>query len=285
MSVSLNESMTAKLNTMKLTHHFNGLMALILCSAGYAQAQPPAPAPDGQTMRWGAALISLPKYPGADRQQLFAAPLIEARFGEHFFASTLQGLGADWRPADGLSLSAALVLDSHWRRRKDLPAAWASLDEVKFAPALRLAAQWQLERFSVELSSSSRLGTLSRGAAGSKNKKGGHSVQLDASYGLLATPGLALAAGVSVEAMDARLGQALFGVDASQAASSKLRVHSVRAGVASAGVFAQAQVPLDRDWNFSARMGLQSLRGDAGNSPLVQKRRQPTLAMSFSRAF
>jgi len=30
---------------------------------------------------------------------------------------------------------------------------------------------------------------------------------------------------------------------------------------------------------------LQSLRGDAGNSPLVQKRRQPTLAMSFSRAF
>jgi len=61
------------------------------------------------------------------------------------------------------------------------------------------------------------------------------------------------------EAIDARrLGQALFGVDASQPASSKLRVHSVRAGVASAGVFAQAQVPLDSDWTFSARMGLRS---------------------------
>jgi len=285
MSVSLNESMTAKLNTMKLTHHFTGLMALILCGAGNAQAQPSAPASNGQTMRWGAAVISLPKYPGADRQQLLAAPLIEARFGEHFFASTLQGLGADWRPAEGMSLSAALVLDSHWRRRKDLPAAWASLDEVKFAPALRLAAEWQLERFTVQLSSSSRLGTLSQGRGGAKDSKGGHSLQFEASYGLLATPTLALAAGFSGEAMDKRLGQALFGVSAAQAASSGLRVHSVKAGVVSLGVFAQALVPLDRDWSFSARMGLQSLRGDAGTSPLLQKRRQPMLAMTFSRAF
>jgi outer membrane protein len=265
--------------------------ALAASSAASAQAPQAGAAPSQASggpahgPRWGVAAISLPRYPGADRQQLLAAPLIEARFGEHFFASTLQGVGADWRPAEGLNLSAALVLDPHWRRRKDMPASWAALDEVKFAAALRLAAEWQLERFTVQISSNSRLGTLVQGRQGAKDLKGGHSLQFDASYGLLATRSLALAVGVSAEAMDKRLGQALFGVSAVQAAAAQLRQHQVKAGLSSLGVFAQAMVPVDSDWTFSARLGLNSLRGDAGNSPLVQKKRQPVVALSISRAF
>ncbi|OYU27665.1 MAG: hypothetical protein CFE41_10400 [Burkholderiales bacterium PBB2] len=275
---------------------FTALFTAALAASSAASAQAPqapqagaapsqASAGQASGTRWGVAAISLPRYPGADRQQLLAAPLIEGRFGEHFFASTLQGVGADWRPAEGLNLSAALVLDPHWRRRKDMPAAWAALDEVKFAAALRLAAEWQLERFTVQISSSSRLGTLVQGRQGAKDLKGGHSLQFDASYGLLATRSLALAVGVSAEAMDKRLAQALFGVNAVQAAAAQLPQHQVKAGLSSLGVFAQAMVPVDSDWTFSARLGLNSLRGDAGNSPLVQKKRQPVVALSISRAF
>lgn len=122
---------------------------------------------------------------------------------------------------------------------------------------------------------------------GSSGKPGGRGLhaELELGYGLLRSPDLALALGLSATAMDAKLGQALYGVSAAESARSGLARHSVGAGLHSVGGFAQASYRLDAHWLLFAKAGLSSLRGDAGESPVVLKRRQPSLALAVSRSF
>ncbi len=253
-------------------------VSLVLPLVLLAACGPAIAADSDWRLRGGVAALAQPKYVGADKQRVLAAPLIEARWRKQVFLGSLRGVGYEAELGEGVSVSAALSVDMHQRRRKDGPRV-QTLDEVKVTPALRLGAELALGPVFVNAVSSTRLGRDSRpGARGS-------SVELEAGYGLLPTPGLALAFGASAKLLDARLGQALLGINSAQARASGLRPYQVGAGLHSLGLFAQASYQLGADWQLFAKLGVASLSGDAAGSPLVQQKNQPTLALAASRNF
>jgi len=255
-------------------------LALALASS-LVMAQAPvgaaAPAGDWQ-LRGGGALLVQPRYSGGERLRALGAPLLEARWRENVFLSTVRGLGYEVRLGEGAALSLALAPDLYQRRAKDGDRL-RGLDEVKIAPALRLGGELALGPVFLNAVATQRLGS-----SGKPGGRGLHA-ELELGYGLLRSPDLALALGLSATAMDAKLGQALYGVSAAESARSGLARHSVGAGLHSVGGFAQASYRLDAHWLLFAKAGLSSLRGDAGESPVVLKRRQPSLALAVSRSF
>lgn len=253
------------------------LASTLVVAQSPAAAGTPAPAGDWQ-LRGGAALIMQPRYSGGKKLRTLGAPLLEARWRENFFLSTLRGAGYEMRLGEGAAVSLALAPDLYQRRRKDGPRL-AALDEVKVAPALRLGSELAMGPVFANAVLTQRLGS-----GGKRGGRGLHA-ELELGYGLLNGPDLALALGVSATAMDGKLGQALYGVSAAEAARSGLRVHGVSAGLHSLGLFAQASYRLDEHWLLFAKAGLASLRGDAGESPVVLKARQPSLALALSRSF
>ncbi len=261
------------MKSKRVAPSLSAILLLLLSACG------PAVADSGELdLRGGLALLAQARYPGSDKQRLLLAPLIEARWRKHAFLSSLRGVGYETELIEGVGVSAALTLDTHQRRCKDGPRVQA-LDEVKLAPALRLGAELALGPVFVNAISSTRLGK--RSTYGGR----GSSVELEAGYGLLPAPGVMLAFGGSLTLMDARLGQALLGVDGRQAAASGLRPHRVGAGLHSLGLFGQVNYQLGAEWQLFGKLGLSSLRGDAADSPLVQKKHQPTLALAASRSF
>lgn len=257
----------------------NRSLPLLVLSLGLLAACRPAVAADGDwSLRGGAAAVSLLKYIGAEDQRLLAVPLIDARWRKHYFLDSLRGAGFEAEVAEGFGVSASLALDPHQRRRKDGVRVQA-LDEVKLAPALRLGTELALGQVFVNAVSHTRLGS------GSKPGARGSSVEFEAGYGLLPAPGMMLAFGATAKLMDAKLGQALLGINRAQAAASGLRPHQVGAGLHSVGVFAQLSYSLSPDWQLFGKLNASSLRGDAASSPLVQSKRQPSLTLAVSRSF
>lgn len=229
-------------------------------------------------LRAGGALLVQPEYGGGKKLRGLAAPLLEARWRERYFLSTLRGAGYELRLGEHAALSLALAPDGHRRRPKDDPLL-RGLAEVKIAPALRLGVELGWGPLFLNTVASTRLG--------SDKKPGGRgsSVELELGYGLLPGSDLSLAAGVSAVAMDGKLGQALYGVTPAETAATGLRAHRVRAGLQGLGLFAQLGYRFDADWLLFAKAGAISLRGDAAESPIVRRKLQPSLALAVSRSF
>lgn len=254
----------------------------LLSSAALAQVAAAAAAPVSEGSDWqfraGVAVGAKPRYEGASELRALPLPVLEARWREHFFISTLRGAGYEQRLGGGASVSAALAPDMAQRRAKD-GVRLQGLDEVKIAPALRLGAELAFGPVSVKARSSSRIGADDR-----RGSRGTHA-ELELGYGLQPSAGLALSLGVNATLMDRQLGQALFGVDAAESARSGLRAHQVGAGLHSLGLFAQGNYRLDEQWQLFFKVGMSRLRGDAAESPIIEKKTQPSLLAAVSRPF
>ena len=272
------------------------LASLGLCAWSPAMAAEPAePAEAAEPawqMRWGGAMASLPRFPGADKSRLLALPLFEAQHRSGFFASTLRGVGWEFRLGEFGRISVAGGIDARERRRKDDPRA-ATLGEHKMRPALLVAADLQYGPAYLEFNLVDRLRTRDRvvdtkfGTYTShyKNHGDGATVDLEVGMGLMRSERVQLRGGLRLAAMDSRFAQNFYTVPADVGAASKPPIRPFRAGsgAMSAGLGLQAQVQLDKDWSFNARFMLDRLRGDAAASPLTQERNQPALLMNFSR--
>lgn len=239
-------------------------------------------APSPWVHRWGLGFAAFPKYPGSDRLWALPVPLLESRYRERFFISTVHGLGVEGQVLPGLRLGASLLPDLYLRRSQDLPDRFAKLDEIKLAAALRLSAELSQGPWVMQWVSSTRLGRLN---AWGKPAERGSSLQVEGGYGLVAAPGLALAAGVSAQWMDAQLANTLLGINAAQATATGQASYTLGSGIKNVGLFARAHYQWDAEWQLQGRLAVQQLRGDAASSPLVQRRLQAELFLSLSRGF
>jgi outer membrane scaffolding protein for murein synthesis (MipA/OmpV family) len=68
--------------------------------------------------------------------------------------------------------------------------------------------------------------------------------------------------------------QRFFGVSAAQSASSGLPQFDAKAGVSSLRLSAGALYRLDRRWRLATSYSIARLEGDAGASPITEKRTQ-----------
>jgi outer membrane protein len=223
---------------------------------------------DGWDVSVGAGVVAGPRALGASGRRTMAVPVVRATYQDWFFANPIDGVGVKTK-AQGVTLSAALGVDFNERKHDD-GARYANLREIKLAPAGRFGAKYDAGPFSSEA-------TLSVRAGGSG--KNGATLTLEEGYEVYASARTLVTAGVSARLMDSSFSRNFFSVSAADAATSGLRSYQARSGLYETGLFVQAVYPVAERWTIFSKVQYNSLRGDAKNSPLVERRNAPSLLL------
>jgi len=229
----------------------------------------------GWQLSLGAGTISAPKYPGSDKIASFPFPFFEATYGDWFFASPIDGIGAGFQPVKNLTLSLALGLDLEERRARD-DARFAGLKDVGYAPDARINARYETGGFFLDGTLHSRLSDATgRGTA----------ADVDAGRLFLVQGPYYFSTGVTCSLMDETYAKNFFGISAAQAAATGLRLFPARGGLKDAGGFIEANQALGGRWEFFARVQISQLQPRAAHSPVVLKAVQPSLVLTTACRF
>lgn len=210
----------------------------------------------------GAAAAVLPEYDGAKDYRFLPVPLINYQSG-HFFISPRAGL-----PATGLKwdlaqdVSAGLFLGMSLGRDADDADRLKGLGDIDFHGVYGAYMEWHPGRFSL-------------GAAYRQATRGGYggTLELRSSYRVVQTSRNVVTVGASTQWASHDDMQTWFGVSTSQAARSEagLKPYSASAGFKSAALFANWRYSLNKDWAVLTTVGVNTLLGDARDSPIVER--------------
>ena len=125
----------------------------------------------------GAALIAAPRSIGSDKTRYLAVPTFDICYQDWFFVDPIKSIGLQAKPADGLTVSAALGISLDSRRAKD-ERRYQRLGDIKEAPALIFGLDYELGDAFVSTSLKTRLGSGTRR---------GTTVDVDLDYNVIAT--------------------------------------------------------------------------------------------------
>lgn len=238
------------------------------------------PQPDVWRFNVGGGLFVMPTFPGASDSEVRAVPLIGASYGRFF-------VGANPDAGALLSLGAYLYRDSNWRagvalsydvikpRDESDDDHLQGLGDVKRTAHAELFAVYTWHWLSVR-------GSVLTDIAGNDR---GTVATLDAMGRYQATPQLTLTAGPGMSWTSSQYNRAYFGVDTGQSSRSGLPVYSPGSGVSTLRFSLGANYRIDRHWNVGATIVAAWLRGDAGDSPVTQKKNQMTYGLLASYRF
>lgn len=228
----------------------------------------------------GLGVISQPKYPGSGETKTSALPMLSASHGRYFIGG-LPGAGV---PA---GVGVFLVQDAHLRIGVGLGG---NLDKPrKESDSARLRGLGDI--------SATALGSVFASYSDSWWKIGGNVVTdvggkdqgtratLDLEGRYSPMDRLMLTAGPSVTWADSKYTQTFFGVDAAQSAQSGLATYTAKSGINAVSFNIGANYQLTQQWGLGARVGVSSLRGDAADSPITEKKTQTTVGVFASYRF
>ncbi len=233
-----------------------GLMAgAVFGGAGVVQAQ--------ATNGIGLGVGAIPVYEGSSEYRALPVPLINYHSG-NFFITPRMGL-----PAMGLKTSLAPDLDAgvfvglSLGRKADDADRTKGLDDIKFHGAYGAYVEWRPGRYS--------LGAGYKQAARSGY---GGTMELRASYAALKTEQHTVQVGVSTEWANHDAMQTWFGVTSSQAARSRegLSTYSPSSGFKSAALYTTWSYRINPSWSTVSTIGVNTLLGDARDSPLTERK-------------
>ena len=229
-------------------------LALLAGAAG-AHAQ------DNNFIGLGVGVV--PVYEGSREYRAVPRPLINYSSGP-FFISPRAGL-----PALGLrtnlatDLEGGIFLGMDLGRDSDDADRTKGMRDIDFHASYGAYIEWTPGRYS--------LGAAYRQAA--KSGYGG-TLELRASYAVLQTERQQLRLGVSTHWANSDAMQTWFGVSARDAARSRegLPQYSASSGFKSAAVAASWNYSLTKDWNLMSTVGVNTVLGDARDSPLNERK-------------
>ncbi|GAB1578553.1 MipA/OmpV family protein [Bordetella petrii] len=224
----------------------------------------------------GVAAAFLPEYDGAKDYRFLPVPLINYESG-HFFISPRAGL-----PATGLKwdlaqdVSAGVFLGMSLGRDADDADRLEGLDDIDFHGVYGAYMEWHPGRFSL-------------GAAYRQAMRSGYggTLELRASYRVIQTERNIVTVGASTEWASHGDMETWFGITSSQAASSEagLKPYSASAGFKSAALFANWRYSLDKHWAVVTTVGVNTLLGDARDSPIVERETSAFGALGVTYSF
>lgn len=244
---------------MKLTMLATGAAAAaaLACVAAPAQADQPG------TNFIGLGVGYVPVYEGSREYRALPVPLINYHSG-NFFISPRAGLPAlglqtalapDWKA--GVFVGMGLGRDSSDADRTK------GLDDIDFHGTYGAFVEWAPGPFS--------LGAAYRQAARSGY---GGTLELRATYAAWQDGANRVSVGASTQWASHDAMQTWYGVTSSQAASSRagLSTYSPSSGFKSAALFTTWSYRINPSWSTITTLGVNTLLGDARDSPLTERR-------------
>ena len=251
------------------------MCALFVSQAAFAQA-----APDEWKFTAGLGVASSPLYPGSADTKVRALSVLSAGYGRYFVGG-VPGAGI---PA---GVGAYLVQDQHWRLGVGLGGNIESPRKESDSPRLRGLGDIDRTALGAVFGSYAdqwfelRAGVL--GDIGGKHH--GTRVSLDAELRYALTDRLMITGGPGLTWADGQYTQTFFGIDAAQSAASGLAVYTAKSGINSVRIGFGANYGLTPNWGIGARITASSLRGDAADSPITEKKSQNTVAVFVTYRF
>jgi outer membrane scaffolding protein for murein synthesis (MipA/OmpV family) len=268
------------------------LAAIMACGARPAAAQTPSPMqewqyPGGieleklfmpQIPAWdailGIAASVQPAYSGASQYRAGEGLVINIRYRDRIFLATGEGLGADVLQGKRYRVSLSVGLDLGRREEWDYPELHG-LGDIPRAPFFKLSSSYVIsKRLPVILRADIR--KIAGGAAGLVGDLEIYTPLPGSSRRLV------MFAGPSVTLADRKHLQTSYGISALQALQSGYPVFAAHGGLEAAGFGFSATRFFTPHFLANTDLSASELLGSAGHSPLVERRTQGSLGLSFA---
>lgn len=256
----------------------SALALLLLLAPSLAVAQAPggaaggAPTAPDWSIRLGAGVGALPRYPGARDYRAVPLPDVDITYRGTIFLNGRNGFGVNAYRDRLITLGASIWMRGG--RDEDDGDRLRGLGDIDTAAQARVFGRIAIGR--------AQLGaTLARDLGGSD----GFTVDLNLSADFRPFERLTISPGIGTTIGDNRYVQTWFGVTPAQAARSTLPAYDAGAGFVSVAGFVRATYALTDHWSVGSIVAVQRLLGDAADSPIVERRTSPTGILSLSYRF
>jgi len=204
----------------------------------------------------GVLVGSEPDYEGSDSYDFVALPLVDITYRDTLFLHT-DTLGASFSPISGFSFGP--LVSYGMGRDEDDNDDLDGLGDVNSAILVGGFASYEISRFTLSVE-------VLRAVTGDHD---GTVVEPSLSYGHEVTPALSFEVGLGATWASDDYMETFFGIDAAQAANSRLRRFDADAGFKDINLSLGASYELDESWALLGEVGYTRLLGDAADSPLV----------------
>lgn len=234
---------------------------------GPARSQPVA----SSDINIGPGLVVVPRYPGSRVERVWPFPAMNVSYG-NLFATTDKGIGMYAVNNDPWLIGVSLA--PHFGRHHDDGARVSRLEEIGTAVAARMSAGYRFGPFTLSA-------VVIRDLGGSN----GLTLETGLAWRWQLSPRLLASFGASATAGNRRYLQTWFGVTPAEAAVSGLAQYPVRSGIQSAGPNLFVNYAFSTTWSLQAYLSDQRLLHQVANSPVVERRRLPTMFLGAVRHF
>lgn len=231
-----------------------------------------APGQDGGLV--GAAVLVGTEYPGSDERRTLVLPVLDYQWANGWFAGTTNGIGYNF--SDSKDMQYGLRLTADFGRKESRSVALRGMGDVD--------AQVEFGGFfNHALSPAWTLTSTLRYGAGQDGN--GLVADLGAAYAtqLAAQWRLGVGAGLSLANTDHM--QSYFGVSAAQAAASGYSAYAPGAGVRNGRVNMALTYLASPRVSITAGISVNTLLGDAADSPLVRRKTSVNGLLAAAYAF
>jgi outer membrane scaffolding protein for murein synthesis (MipA/OmpV family) len=221
----------------------------------------------------GLAVEPRPAYEGARNYRTLAGPVFDVRYRDLYFASTGEGIGANFIRGEHYSAGIAVGYDLGRREKDDLNHL-KGLGNIEVAPVFKLFSSYVVSKqFPLVLRVDVR--RFVGGAAGWVGDVEAY----------MPLPGSSekwvLFAGPSVTFADQRHMQTTFGVNQSQALASGYRAYAAHGGMNEAGFGFSATRFINKRWLVNGNLAVNRLLGSASDSPFTHEQQKLTGAKAL----
>jgi MipA family protein len=256
----------------------------------------PAKAVDPWTISIGLGVISTPEYEGASKRATGVLPDLNVKYTTRDFGSVSLGSksrGLSWTMIDKEAYSFGIGIQGDAGRKDNKngsalqPGSKRLLGMGEIKPSFEVAAFGHVVLgvpFMVQVAKG-----FGDGRPDAKDFSvrgpGGARVELSSEIPFEITKSFSLSVSPSVSWADSKFTQTYFGVTSEQSARSGFKEFKAKGGIRSVGWGVGASYKFDSNWSVNAFANYNQLQGDAGKSPLVQKKGQTTVTVGAAYLF
>ncbi|MFZ5257837.1 MipA/OmpV family protein [Enterobacter bugandensis] len=276
-NIELRHTFPYLLPSRRLKNIVPGVILALLATPVLAAEQK-----QGNVLTLGGGVDVAPRYSGSDKSRVSAAQVVDYSMANGFFISTTRGIGYG-NNIGNLDYNAAV---SYRTGRKDKDVSSDSISsgsdylrgmgDIKgsaiVVPGLGYkVTDWLNLQLQAEIPVSER--------------DNGEAVHFGISSPLYTSSKNAVTLGLTGSWGSGKYMQTYYGVNAAQSAASGFARHDAGAGIYAWSMNLDWTYRLTSRWSVLTSAGVTQLKGDAGDSPIVQRKTSPTGSLKVTYSF
>ncbi len=244
----------------------------------------------------GAAIASSSDYEGGKKTVSGLVPNVNIRYktdGYGTFGIGGKGLGLSWTAIDTDAYSLGASVGANTGRKDDKDGTLFSsgskrlkgMGEIKSSADVSIFGHYTMGvPIMVQFTKNTGNGKVDA-KDGSFKGHGGTEISLSTEIPIPVTSAITLSISPSLNWADSKYMQTYFGVTAAQSAKSGFKQYKADGGIKSVALSLGANYQFDKNWAANVGVTFSQLQGNAGKSPLVERKGQTSVLAGVSYTF